>query len=200
MAPLNILNISFAKPLIHFFYPSHCLHCEGAVKRPHHLLCLSCFEQIELIDPKSRCPICWGPLPCKPCVKKPTPLRPHRSLFEPYGPILPLYQEFLRTKRTKTLASLIVMALVRTSWPFPDLIVAPSEPPLPKQDPPFILAKSVGKLLERPVSLPHERLQDKTVLLLTAPIRSAKEVAEARQGCQIFFPKKVYSLAFLDYR
>ncbi|WP_194847612.1 hypothetical protein [Candidatus Neptunochlamydia vexilliferae] len=197
---MKALSINSVKSITHFFYPSYCLHCEGTVAKPHHLLCSSCFEQIEPIDPKSRCPICWGPSPCKPCAKKPTPLRPHRSLFEPYGPILPLYQEFLKTKRAKTLASLIVMALVHTSWPLPDMIVPQVTPPFPKEDPLFILAKSVGKFLERPVSLPHERIQDKKVLLLNGAIRSAKEVVEGRRLLYTFFPQKVYSFALLDCR
>jgi len=170
------------------------------VKKKNHLLCSSCFELIEWIDSKTRCPICAGPAPCAPCKKHPKPLRPHLSLFEPCGPILPLYREFLKTKRPHSLAPLILLALSRSPFPLPDIIVPHTQKLFPKQSPTYLLASHIAKQLKIPCYLPSPRLQDKTVLLLTPILRSSDALLTVKRDLKDYFPEKVYSLALIDER
>ncbi|QVL57435.1 MAG: hypothetical protein KFB93_08675 [Simkaniaceae bacterium] len=182
--------------IIHFFYPAYCLHCDSPVKKGHHLLCPSCFEQIEWIDRKERCPRCWRPKKCKDC----PPLHPHRSLFEPCGPIKDLHQEFLKTKRGKILASLIVIALSKSSWPLPDVIVPLVDSPFPKSEPVYILAKELSALLECTLSLPGPKIQDKETLLLTDSLWKTEELIKGKQRLAEFFPEKTFTFALIDHR
>lgn len=182
--------------LIRFFYPAYCLHCDERVEKAHHLLCSSCFQQLEWIDRKERCPRCWGPKKCSRC----PPLHPHRSLFEPCGPILDLHREFLKTKRGKTLASLMVFALSKTSWPFPEVIVPLIESPFPKQEPLYFLGKEFASLLSCSLSLPSTALQDKKVLLITDILWKAEELIKEKQRLADFFPEKIFTFALIDQR
>jgi len=166
------------------------------VEKAHHLLCASCFEQIEWIDRKERCPRCWGPKTCRHCPH----LHPHRSLFEPGGPINNLYQEFLKTKRGKTLASLIVIALAKTSWPFPDVIVPLIDSPFPKQEPLYFLSKELATLLQTFLFFPSPRIQDKKILLLTDTLWKTEDLVKEKQRLAEFFPEKIFTFALIDQR
>ena len=188
--------MAFIRQLLHFIYPTYCLHCDGPVKRANQTLCPECFLEIEWIEKKERCPMCWGPDKCRKC----PPLHPHRSLFESCGPIPLLFQEFQRTKRANTLASFIVLGLDRTSWPLPDIIVPLTEGPFHKSEPSYLLAKTLAKMLELPCLLPSNKVRDKTVLFLIDRLSSAKKVIEARSYLKGFFPRKVYSIALIDER
>ncbi len=181
---------------IHFFYPTYCLHCDGAVRKAHHLLCPSCFQLIEWIDRAERCPHCWGPKKCKQCPH----LHPHRSLFEPCGPILPLHQEFFKTNRAKTLASLIVIALAKIPWPTPDIIIPLTDSPFPKKEPIYALAKELALLLECSHHLPAPSIQDLKVLLLVDVLYKTGQLIEGKRALAEYFPEKIYTMALIDRR
>ncbi|MDJ0652015.1 MAG: hypothetical protein QNJ27_03300 [Simkaniaceae bacterium] len=182
--------------LIRFFYPAYCLHCSERVAKSHQLLCFSCFEQLEWIDRSQRCARCWGPKTCQHC----DPLHPHRSLFEPCGPIMDLHREFLKKKRGKTLASLMVITLSKTSWPCPEVIVPLIDSPFPKQEPLYSLAKELAILLSCTLLLPSSKLQDKKILLITDSLRTIEEVLKAKQRLAGFFPEKIFTFALIDHR
>lgn len=182
--------------LIHFFYPAYCLHCEGKLKRPTDLLCLPCFHQIEWIDQSERCPNCWGPNRCKSCL----PLHPHRSLFEPTGPLLSLYGEFLKTKHSILLASLIVVALSKTSWEIPEVVIPYITCPLAPKDPSSFLAKEVAKLLDIPRAFPSEKIEGKKVLFLIPSLSNSSHLFKEKKKLAGYFPAKIFTLALLDQR
>ena len=182
--------------LIRFFYPAYCLHCNERVAKAHHLLCASCFGQLEWIDRSQRCPSCWGLKKYQHC----PPLHPHRSLFEPCGPVLDLQREFLKSKRGKTLASLMVIALSKTSWPLPEVIVPIMDSPFPKQEPLYSLGKELATLLSCTLSLPCSKLQDKKVLLIADVLWKTEELIKEKQRLADFFPEKIFTFALIDQR
>lgn len=181
---------------IHFFYPAYCLHCEGKLKWPTHLICSDCFHQIEWIDRKERCPNCYGPRRCKRCV----PLYPHRSLFENSGPIASLYAEYIITKRPTLLASLIVVAFSKTSWDLPEFVVPYITWPLATEDPSYFLAKEVAKLLKTPCALPSDQIEGKSVLFLVPSLSSGDHLFKAKKHLAGYFPAKIHTLALIDQR
>ncbi|MDN3509359.1 MAG: hypothetical protein P0S93_05025 [Candidatus Neptunochlamydia sp.] len=192
---MKILSTALDR-VVHFFYPAYCLHCNEKVEKAHHLLCSSCFEQLEWIDRSQRCPSCWGAKKCQHC----SSLHPHCSLFEPCGPILELHREFLKTKRGKTLASLMVVALYKTSWAFPEVIVPLIDSPFPKQEPLYSLGKELAVLLSCSLSLPNSKLQDKKILLITDILWKTEEVMKEKQRLADFFPEKIFTFALIDLR
>ncbi|MCB1107582.1 MAG: hypothetical protein KDK76_05765 [Chlamydiia bacterium] len=192
--------MDFANLILHFFYPTFCIHCGGSVEKKSHPLCPPCTELLDWIDHKTRCPICAGPSPCSHCRKNPKPLRPHLSLFEGVGPITDLYYEFLKTKRPHFLASLILLALSRSSFPIPDGIVPATQKLFPKKSPSYLLAASVARLLKVPLLLPNGSLQDKTLLLITPTLQATDTLLTFKRHLKTFFPEKVYSLALIDER
>lgn len=193
--PLKTLSTVSAK-LIHFFYPAYCLHCDARVEKAHYLLCSCCFHQLEWIDRSERCPRCWGPKKCARCLT----LHPHRSLFDSCGPILDLHREFLKTKRGKTLASLLVIAFSKTSWPIPEVVVPLIDSPFPKQEPLYALGKELASLLGCALALPCANLQDKKILLVTDRLRKTEELIKAKQRLAAFFPEKIFTFALIDQR
>lgn len=192
---MKILSTACANT-IHFFYPAYCLHCEGKLKWPTHLICGECSHQIEWIDRRERCPRCWGPRHCKSCL----PLHPHRSLFENSGPIASLYAEYLITKRSALLASLLVVGLSKTKWEIPDAVVPLTKAPLPKEDPAYFLAKDVANLLKCPCYLPSEKVEDQIILLIEPFLLSGPSLFTMKKEVAGFFPKKIFSIALIDAR
>ena len=164
--------------------------------KPHHLLCSFCFQQIEWIDYRERCRRCLGPKGCQSCL----PLYPHRSLFQGEGPILDLYQEFLKTKRGKGLASLITFALARDIWPLPEVIVPLVDRPFPKQDPLWSLAKELAAFLQARPLLPGGCIENKIVLVLVGALWNVEGLIRAKRALAAGFPERLFTLALIDQR
>jgi len=192
--------MGFARALIHFFYPSYCLYCKGIAEKNHHLLCDTCFELIEWIDPKERCKNCWGKLPCKGCEKVPRYLPHHLSLFDGFGPISSLYQHFLKTHQGKGLLALMLLKLSRSSFPLPDVVTPNSEKYLPLNDPAHLLAKHLAKLIGKPCAPRGEKLSGQTVLVITPTLTKLDDLIEKQREIRGYLPKKIYSMALIDRR
>lgn len=197
---MRIRSTACVNAVLHFFYPSYCLHCDGSLVEKHHLLCPTCFELIAWIRPSERCTYCAGPSPCAPCKGSPRPLRPHLSLFEGCGPILSLYYHFLKTKQGKDLASFLLLALSRSSFSIPDAVVPNTNRLFPKKEPSYLLARSLARLLKCPCLLPSPALQDKSVLLITDVLYDPRVLLEMKRHLKGYFPRKITSFALIDYR
>ena len=187
------------KKLIHFFYPTYCLHCNGPLQSPRHHLCLSCFEQMEWIDPTLRCPSCYGTLPCPHCHKKPKK-GSHLSLFEGFGPILSLYHHFLKRGEGTPLAALLLYKWSQTLWPKPDLIVPATWRFFPKKDPSYLLCQAVARLFRLPLALPKKRFEGKRILLITSELKSFEELKQMKAMAMSCFPLELHSLSLIDSR
>lgn len=145
--------------LLHFFYPSFCLHCHMQIFGKERWICKTCFEQIEWIDPNLCCQICGKisrltkSMRCVSCKAHPIYLMPFSCCFSLEGPAYHLY-EYLRVYESqdiaKTFASFLLIKWKRLKWPFPDAIV-----PIPhsrleklslKRQPNHLIAKELSKL------------------------------------------------------
>ena len=197
---MRIRSTAYVNAVLHFFYPSYCLHCDGSLAEKHHLLCPTCFELIEWMCPSERCVYCAGPSPCVPCKGSPRPLRPHLSLFEGCGPILSLYDHFLKTKQGEALASFLLLALSRSSLSIPDVVVPNTRRLFPQKEPSYLLASRLARFLKRPCLLPGSALQDKSILLITSLLHSSGELLEMKRHLKGFFPMKITSMALIDDR
>ena len=197
---MKIRSTDCVNAILHFFYPSYCLHCDGPLVKKNHLLCPTCFELIEWIHPSERCTYCAAPTPCAPCKGSPRPLRPHLSLFEGCGPILSLYYRFLETKKGEELASLLLLAFSRSSFPIPDVVVPNTTRLFPKKEPSYLLASHLARLLKRPCLPPGLALQDQSVLLITSLLHSSGKLLEMKRHLKGFFPMKITSMALIDDR
>jgi len=186
----------FLSNFIHLFYPNYCLHCDERVERPSQPLCCSCFSQIELIDRKERCSRCWGSHLCKKCI----PLHPHRSLFTSCGPVFPLFQEFQKRKKAQLLASLLIIALSQTNWPHPECIVPVTEGPFHKRESAFLLGAKAAELYQCRCFPFNAKVRDRITFLLIDRLYDTSQLLDARSKLRGFFPRKIYTIAFIDDR
>ena len=152
----------FLENLLSFIYPPFCLHCEEGLEKPQDLLCRSCLEHVQLLDVRGRCRYCFTLCEertvCRNCSLQKAPFRRGAATVEGMGPAYTLFQNFASGKRphlAASLGALMTMQYLELQWPFPDLIV-----PIPSTwgmrwqlgyDPVALLAKEVGKALQKPV-------------------------------------------------
>ena len=197
----------FSKTLLHFLYPTVCLHCEGEVKKPSQLLCKQCLGQVEWLQ--RGCVYCSASVEsgriCASCLKHPLYLQPHASLFPSLGPISFLYTDFLHTGHVDALAAFFILGLhYFPSIPAPDCIVPLLQPRYEgfvlKKQSAALLAQRVAKFLKCPIYLPGNRIEGKIVLLITDWLDDAKKLYFQKQNLNQFFPKKIYSVALIDTR
>lgn len=105
-------------------FPSSCIHCQGELTGSLKLLCSTCLTQLETIDPRDRCPICFT----DGCICSKTGPRSYKRLgccFEYEGPQKSLlialkYQD--RPYLAKSLASFMLLQYEQLGWQLPDYI------------------------------------------------------------------------------
>lgn len=121
-----------AQALIDFVYPPFCLHCRAPREEGRHLLCASCFSQVELIDPFTRCPSCFiekgveGDEKCRFCHSHPPPWNRGAAACDYAGPIVTLVKDMKYSNHpylAEVLAPYLVAQFFALDWPLPDLII-----------------------------------------------------------------------------
>lgn len=218
-------SLKYRNKLSSLLYPAFCLHCQRKLSRPDLLLCLDCASSIFWIDRHECCPWClspsleaWKKREC--CRKKKVWIRPHISLFLPFGAISDVWKLFVRY-RDESLAKLWAsLALFRFTQLFPSFFSAIV--PIP---PPFFsggLEKSkevmIGKQLSYLSNVPlcqvlkrdlfevlkkkknSSSLYGKRILLLMGDLRETSMVKEAREKIREESPEAIFSLAIIDSR
>ncbi len=138
-------------------FPEVCVQCSEILKGRDYLICPSCREDLVLVDRAERCPRCFSIDRCF-CDQMPCLLKQVAGAFDNMGPgglLVHSFREGGRSFLAQDLAAFMVQQLIELGWPFPDLIV-----PVPHTAirsfmrgyrPSTLLAKEVGKFLERPV-------------------------------------------------
>lgn len=127
------------------------------------LLCQSCFDSLELIDPTACCPRCFSTdyqknSFCATCYKNRSFLTAVASAFDAEGPVGTLVNKLKAGDKpylAESLASFMTMQLFKLNWPLPDCIVPV---PLSKirlfsrgYNQRLLLAQAIGRLIDRPV-------------------------------------------------
>ncbi len=113
--------------LLDFIFPSHCLCCEQNEVEKEKLLCPSCSELLELVDPQDRCPRCFRKgMPCKICASAPS-FWTFAYATEKIGPASSLWSAHPSCKtqiRVDAMTALMAVQYYRLRWPLPDAILA----------------------------------------------------------------------------
>ncbi len=119
------------KSLLHFVYPSKCLHCRALLSPEPIVLCHDCSSSLELINPEERCPRCFhflsdeGEL-CQICIKYPSLYAGIASCFEYEGPAGTLIRQlkyYNQSYLAQGMGAFLVAQWERLHWPIPDVIV-----------------------------------------------------------------------------
>jgi len=112
-------------------YPPSCLLCEQFLGgKKEKLCCKDCLEGLELLDPKERCPRCFGwgleGEVCPSCTDHPPLFYRLGAAFSYEGSAAGLVRQFKYGNRpylAKSLAAYLAVQMVRMGWEPPDLLV-----------------------------------------------------------------------------
>lgn len=128
---MNTLG-SIKQAFINLLYPPLCLHCQEVKRNETHLLCDSCVELLELIDPSERCPQCFSAdycsnkRLCSVCLQRPPLLNGIAAAFDYVGPAASLVRKLKYSNQphlAKGCAAYLAAQFLRLNWPLPDIIV-----------------------------------------------------------------------------
>lgn len=127
---------SFLKPLIRSFkdllYPPRCIHCRDSVYEEFAHLCAECTKQLQLIDPKERCPRCFTQdycaesKRCSSCQPGELTLQHLGAAFDYIGPAASIIRKLKYGNQpylAKGAGAFLIAQLIQLEWPMPDLIV-----------------------------------------------------------------------------
>lgn len=133
--------------------------------------CKACVEELQLIDPKERCPFCFSTefcperKQCATCQNKESDLHRCAAAFDYLGPAASFIRKLKYGNQphlAEGAAAFLVAQWAELGWPMPDLIA-----PVPISfthwldrgyNQSALLAEGVAKLLDRPVHLPLKRI------------------------------------------
>lgn len=155
---------NFLKAFSDFVYPSFCLHCNEATDSSKGHFCPTCAAQLELINPKERCPYCFSndydpeKRVCYPCfIEKPV-LKRTAAAFDYIGPAATLVTKMKYANQpylAKGAGAFLAVQFFNLEWPEPDFIV-PVPLTLSHQisrgyNQSLLLSESLGFILKKPI-------------------------------------------------
>lgn len=164
---MTFFNSQFLIQLIHscthFVYPSLCLHCHSLLDPHAALLCSNCAQELQWIEPTSRCVCCFGELEearrvCMHCRQEASLFQRKAAVFEYEGVAASMMRKFKyggAPYLSKGIASFMFVQWERLEWPIPDIITYVPLSPLRLIERGYnqseLLASEFGKMLHRPV-------------------------------------------------
>lgn len=113
-------------------YPPVCHSCESPLEEGYAILCPYCLDQLEKIDPKERCPLCFSQdieqvgWPCKCCRRDPPPFNRLLSVFDYEGPAGALVRKLKYSNQrylVEGMAAHMVEVLLTHQETLPDLLI-----------------------------------------------------------------------------
>jgi len=150
--------------LLHFVYPTKCLHCQTPLPPGPLVLCPTCAPLLELASLYDRCPVCFNSIedeysiPCTECSHYPSHYRRMAAAFDYEGPAATLVKRLKYSNQphlAQGMAAFLVAQLDRLQWPLPDALI-----PVPISwthwiergyNQSALLAEGMGRLLKCPV-------------------------------------------------
>ncbi len=118
--------------ILSLLYPPLCLHCGDLLDDPSIILCLSCSEMLDLINPKLRCPYCFSDdyclkrKICPKCIKKPSFLTRSATCFEYIGPAKTIIEKMKNSNQpylSMSASAFMLTQFYQLNWPKPDLVI-----------------------------------------------------------------------------
>jgi ComF family protein len=189
------------RSFIDFIYPPLCLHCGSCLIQSTYLLCPTCVNLLELIEPSSRCLFCFSEKDeeklhvCLECRTRPSFLDGAAASFDFLGPASTLIKKMKYSHMPyldKAIAAYMIAQFCKLDWPLPDVII-----PVPiafthlfnrGYNQSALIAKSIGALLDRSYS---EVLQRKSGDHSQAALGREKRMTLSKTS---FICKPVYPL------
>src|SRR5262249_36743813 len=126
------LPITIAKAFVHLIYPPICLHCSQGLHQPDYLLCKSCLDLLEIIDPSQRCQFCFTEdcdpkrRLCAECHGRHSIFEGMGAVFDFIGPAAALVKKMKYSNMpylSRGAAAYMTTQFCQLNWPMPDLIV-----------------------------------------------------------------------------
>lgn len=120
--------LSLANSFLHLIYPATCIHCNTLMRSDAAILCESCLLLMELINPNTRCPLCFSESQndCQECKNIPSLFIGMAAAFDYVGPPATLIkrlkygdQPFL----AKGCSGFLAAQFLQSDWPMPDVII-----------------------------------------------------------------------------
>jgi competence protein ComFC len=153
---------SLIHSISHLIYPALCANCKHTLQHQHYILCASCRELLELIDPKERCQRCFTDMThheiCLRCRKNYHSIHKCAAVFEYEGPASLLIRQLKYSQQTylaKGIAGFMLMQWGNLGWELPDIIVPAPQSTVRWLERGFnqstLLAREIGKGLHVPV-------------------------------------------------
>lgn len=187
------------------------------------LFCSTCLKDLSLIEPKGRCPYCFGEWNgsnmslCSTCRRHPPILDGLAAACEGMGPAATLLNRLKYGDRpylAQGAAALMAAQFIQLEWPFPDLIV-----PVPISfshwfergyNQSQLLADAFGKIIDRPVqNLIKSKFGEcgfklatgkdatyKVILLIDDVVKTGNTLRQCVDLLEEIHPKAIYGLVF----
>lgn len=156
---------TFIQSLKQLIFPQLCLHCHHLLKPNQSIFCSDCFNQLELIDPATRCSACFCFHPhvkkaiCLDCTKHPQLLTAQAAAFEYIGPAATMIKKMKYGNLpflAKGASAFLIAQFIKLEWPMPDVIIPTPISWTHKIERGFnqsdLIATEMGKALKCPVS------------------------------------------------
>jgi len=123
----------FLSPLSDLLFPPSCVHCHD--RNTASILCSHCSSQLHLVDPSTRCPLCFSDAIskahsiCDEC-RQPDPKKMRitdyvGACFDYAGPVETLLHEYKFGNSpflAKSFGSFLYLQFVALGWPLPDVV------------------------------------------------------------------------------
>jgi len=156
---------AIAGSFLDLLYPPQCIHCNGGLQDSNGVLCVSCAELLDRLDPTERCQQCFsggGLLSsgyCYKCSSKTKLLSGCASVFDYVGPASSIIKKMKYSDMPflgKGVAAYMVTQFLSLDWPIPDVII-----PVPLSlshkvqrgyNQSLIIANELGRYLQTEVS------------------------------------------------
>lgn len=157
---MNTLVRSF----LDLIYPPLCVACSEFLQTQDTLLCKSCLDQLEVLDPHAHCPLCFSSdfepphALCNECKKTPSALNQSLAVFDYIPPAAFMIKKLKYANQqhlARGMASYMAMQLLENGWEIPDYIIPVPITWLRQIDRGYnqslLLAEEIGKILGCPV-------------------------------------------------
>ena len=156
----------FAASFLDLIYPPLCLHCDETLESGCKIFCRSCLEMMEMIDPLTRCSLCFSSdldrekeNKCQGCRKNPRNISHIASVFDYEGPAATLVKQLKyggQSYLAKGGGAYLAAQFLTLGWPIPDFILPMPMAPLRRWERGYnqsmLLAQTFSQLIQCPVS------------------------------------------------
>lgn len=198
------------KAISGLLFPPICIHCRDQIPDGLQHFCRNCFDQLTLIDPSDRCPLCFSSQYqsesqfCFSCLKNPPVLDRIAASFDYYGPAASLVRKMKyggHSYLAEGIAAYMAAQFLQTGWQFPDYIVPVPMSTAHKLERGFnqsqLIADSLSLLIGKPVL---DALKRRSGDYSQAGLTRTQRLALSRSGFQlrVIPPLKGKTLLLID--